>query len=215
MHSDEPIEPRFVNDSSHRPSQTRLWRAEVASRVCSYRARRKAQKRPGTILRARLRSGSPRRRALASRRGIATPQPTAAQPSRPRRNRRGTYPAAQCLRHKLLSPSERRVHGARIAWRCNVVAARNRRPRDPARGNDAAQSARGTRCETLRDYDRDADPLAERDTPDNDPALDLEIRPTVAADSLLDRYRISAPEAATRAATPARGDPPPRRRREI
>ncbi len=187
MHSDQPIEARCVNDSNHAIADA-PWRAEVASRVCSYQARRK-------------------RRYTGDNPALDFGPADSAQTvgTQPARSLVGST-VGNTARNAIDTNYYRRLNAESmgqesLAVQSVVVQSASGGLGDPVAATLSAQPHEAE--SEARPTTTGRDSLPERDTPDNDPALDLEIRTTVAADSLLDRYCFSAAEdSAPQAATP-------------
>jgi uncharacterized RDD family membrane protein YckC len=197
MQSTEPNESRFVNDPNHPAAGDETWRAEVASRVNSYRARRKCK------------SGSEDSPALdfgptAEARSFEAPAPKLDL---------GTpnlgIPGARVQAAEARSTST----SARIAFDTNYYRRLN--AESMAQGPNVTMGATATAPALEPDFvfetegDAGAQDEARDETPDefnDDLMLDLEIRPSVAEDAILKRYRISEPEPDLPIAAP---EPPP------
>jgi uncharacterized RDD family membrane protein YckC len=192
MHPDEPIEHRFVNAPPHQVIADALWRAELAYRVCSYRARR--GRRSDEENSPSLDFGPVSEAQSFGLGADAMPNPAASLPVE-----------AQTL-----------ALPARNAFDTNYY----RRLNAESMAQGAGMEIGAATAATAPAHDYDAELPAENDVevrptlPDalareqgNNPLLDLEVRPPAAADSSLDRYRISAPEAVPEPRPPALSAP--------
>jgi len=180
MHTEEPIDPRFATDSGHQAISDAVWRAELAFRVCSYRARR-------------------RRRVDEDDAPALDFGPASVTQSLGGGDDASLNPSAI-----LAAEAQTRALPARNAFDTNYY----RRLNAQSMAQDGGLMLDATMAATARAHDYDAALPAENDpgvcgtTPDPQDGesngsfvLDLEIRPTAAVDSTLDRYLISAPEA--------------------
>ncbi len=179
MNPDEPIEPRFTADTGKQTIEDAVWRAELAFRVCSYRARRRRrideQNSPGLDF-------GPASEAQSFGEGT------------------GVAPQAQApphARNTIDTNYYRRLNAESMAqdagMRMDVTVAATAR----ARVFDAELPAEND------DLLREALPDTQADEPSGNSVLDLEIRPTAAADSVLERYCIAAAEAEPEPQLPA------------
>ena len=161
MHSDEPIESRSVNDSGIQPI------ADAAGAPKSPHASTSYQRPPPPQIHRRKRSGA---RLRSRHRGAEL---RFSEPGFPRRclpehcrrhsGRASAQSRSRCRsqrhRHQLLSPSERRIHGARLSLGLGQAARRNRCRPGVRRG------VRGRHRERRRDCGHDArfsDAIAKR-----------------------------------------------------
>ncbi len=230
MHSDEPIEARFVNhpsgdDTSHAMADE-AWRAELASRVSSYRARRRRKSAVddspaldfGPAAGAQL--GAEFGAQLKTQ-GLAPQNIGPASHARASRSLQGAEPRppAQPGRHAIDTNYYRRLNAESMAQVPAIqmgatVAATAPEVYDS--GFELRNEATGERSSAAESDDLVRHPLSDTigDPSANDPAiceaaldaaLNLEIRPTVTADPSLDRYFISetVPEPKTAPEAPA------------
>ncbi len=170
MHSAEPNEPRFVNHST--PAAEEAWRAEVALRVDSYRARRKRK------------GGEEDSPALdfVPAAGVA-----ASFVARPEKSETRTPSAA--AHNPFDTNYYRRLNAESMAQAPGIMAA------------TAAAMAPAPEPEAEFEAERNvkpADDVRDNDVRVDDArtnsVLDLELRPNVVAESYLDHDYISAPE---------------------
>jgi uncharacterized RDD family membrane protein YckC len=178
MQSSEPIKPRFVNDPAHQTAgDDKAWRAEVALRVNSYRARRKPKSDENST---------------ALNFGPAVESPSLGPP------KLGAEAHAPQTRAQGVEP-RRPVQPARNAFDTNYYRRLNAESMSQcasvAIGATAVATAPVNELEDEFEAENNSS-LSEnlRDRAGEDLALDLEIRPAVAEDSVLDRYHISEPE---------------------
>jgi uncharacterized RDD family membrane protein YckC len=182
MHSDEPIEDRFVTAPPQQVIADALWRAELAYRVCSYRARRGRSSDEENS--PSLDFGS-----VSETQGIgpgtdATPNPTASL-------RAETQTLALPARNAFDTNYYRRLNAEAMAQGTAMNMGVSIAATAPAHDYDAGLPEENEENDVeVHAASADA-PVGEQG---NNPLLDLELRPPVAADSSLDRYRISAPE---------------------
>lgn len=183
MHSSKPIEPHFVNDSSDPALRDESWRAEVASRVNRYRARRNHNGDEGAAP------------ALDFGPAVETPSVDtlnrSPQSYAPRS--RGNQGAFGTDYYRRLNAESRAQLPVRTTGAATAATASVQEFEDEFQ--EAADAA-------LLDEMSDALPDQSSEEFDADPALDLEIRPSVTEDSVLDRYHISEPEPAAPVAPP-------------
>ncbi|PSH04326.1 MAG: hypothetical protein CXZ00_08200 [Acidobacteria bacterium] len=164
MHSAEPTESRFVKNQTNHTGQS--WRAEVASRVNSYRGRKHEEKD----------SPAPDASRAAERKNLGTPSPGASNLEKPAAEPCGLY-----VRRNLFDTNYyRRLNAESMALRPAVnlgatVAIEEHVPELEVESD--VESIGKTRSEAFDDVD-----------------FDLEIQPAVAEDSFLERCRIAEPE---------------------
>jgi uncharacterized RDD family membrane protein YckC len=194
MHSDEPMEPRTVTDPGHQVIADAVWRAELAFRVCSYRARRRRRIDGETT--PALDFGPDSAAQTFGGGADAAPNPAAAQPSR-------TQAPALARRNTIDTNYYRRLNAESIAqdsgMQFDATVAATAVARDYAAalpGENLAAANDVSPCGTQPD-------ALDSGSAGNS-VLDLEIRPTAAADPSLDRYRISAPQPEPEPKPPAR-----------
>jgi len=212
MHANEPIEPRLMNAPNQEIADA-AWRAEVASRVCSYRARRTrryaGENAPaldfGPAAQAQTfgtqsqvsqntASASIASATQAASGRVATPGAGAQNPAQPAYNAiRNAIcnPARNAVRNAIDTNYYRRLNAESMAQGSSIGFGEAVAATAPAREREAEDED----AVLARLADRDA---ADQDAVPDDPGrddsrLDLEIRPTVAADSSLDRDCISGP----------------------
>jgi uncharacterized RDD family membrane protein YckC len=203
MQSSEPSEPQF-NDPSHAADES--WRAELASRVSRYRARRQGNS---------AEDNSP---ALDF--GPASAGPASASYT-------ATHPAASAVTGRVAQPGAELRRGTRAApnaFDTNYYRRLNAETmaQIPVRSSGAACAATATAQEFAPEFEAEVEAESEVSQPDefqdaspdqlcaeSSPALDLEIRPAVAADSVLDRYCISEPEPSLPITPPVASTTPP------
>ncbi len=201
MHSDEPIEDRFVNHPSANADDA--WRAEVASRVSSYRARRK---RKSAVDDSPALDFGP---AAGATHGSASQKIGWGSPVTSSRTPQGSVPRppAQPGGHGIDTNYYRRLNAESKAQGLAIQMGATAAATAPAEAYDGFElqneaingpSSAAERDDTLR-QERIVD-LSAKDPASCEAALDtvldLEIRPTVTTDSSLDRYCIcdTAPE---------------------
>jgi uncharacterized RDD family membrane protein YckC len=208
MHSSEPIEPRIENDPSRQALADESWRAEVASRVNSYRARRKHGRAEehsaaldfGPAAEAQSfnaknsASLSPASQGLGSRNNVASNRVTqqSEEPQSAARPHRNAFDTNYYRR--LNAESMAQAPGMRMS--ATATAAAQEFEAEFEAESDAGVPDR--LCDTPGPLPADAG---------DDPALDLEIRPTAAGDFVLDRYCISNPEPAQPLTPPIQAAP--------
>ncbi len=229
MHSDDPIEPRFVNHPSVDVSRVNdtpeaiadeAWRAEVASRVCSYRARRKRRSAgddspaldfgpaAGTQnFGAQFGAQGPVSQNVGS--GThAAPTCVAAQGAEARN-------PAQPGRHAIDTNYYRRLNAESMAQGSAVLMGATVAAIAPAEEQESEFEVRSESMSELRteaESDRAMlgsllDGVSAKDSAAlGDAALEMEIRPTVTAESSLDRYCISRSRAPEPPVVPVQGN---------
>ncbi len=212
MHSDESIEPRYVNHPSaydtgandtSQASADEAWRAEVASRVCNYRARRKRRSAvdDSAVLDFGPAAGaqsfetqsfgtqsvhSPLSQSMSAA-SHATSGRVAAQ---------GAGNPAQPGRHAIDTNYYRRLNAESMAQGSAVLMGATVAATAPDQEQEFEFEERSEASTERKSDDTVLDVFGDQPAKDptpGDASLDLEIRPTVAADSPLDRYCISEP----------------------
>jgi uncharacterized RDD family membrane protein YckC len=173
MHSAEPESSHFVSDLSQ-PEDQEPWRAVVASRVNSYRAKRKIGDDTPTLdfgpagepLSQPVESYTVQGRAIREGEGST-------------RAPHGTFDTNYYRRLNAES-----LHTGSYSQGSNALVAAATLPDEP--------------CEELspEDQSADLDMLAEAEAPSEELLPDLELHPAVPEDSALDRYCITEPEPA-------------------
>ncbi len=190
MHANEPTESRLINDPNQEIADA-AWRAEVASRVCSYHARRK---------RRHAGENSP---ALDF--GPEDQSPQASGPAAEAQNAaRNTSrnPIRDTVRTPIRNASSnaidtnyyRRLNAESMAQDSSVAQGQAVAAEVQETGVAEESNAMNEAISESESADSVLDSLIDREAVVQDPALDLELRPSIAADSLLDRYCISEPE---------------------
>lgn len=190
MHSAEPIEPRQGNDSvCQAAGEDNAWRAEVALRVTSYRARRKrtvVESSPALDF-----SSGAEAKSLASQ-GMESQSleaPKLADDHTP-------YARVTAQGSGLRRP----VQPARGAFDTNYYRRLNAESMSQCASvtiGATAVDATGSIDELEDEFEAESNfSLSDelREKAGDNLALDLEIRPAVAEDFVLDRYRICEPE---------------------
>jgi len=169
MHSAEPDQPEFVRDSSQSAADQESWRADVASRVNSYRARRKCK-------------SSDEMPALDF--GPADPSPI---PGVPRRHVPWNPEAQSSARNPFDTNYYRRLNSESL----------NAGSIPQSSGSGAALAAAPVEnWEAAPEEQSIEDFLGELQTPTSEEQQipDLEMHSVVSGDPLLDRYRIAGAE---------------------
>jgi uncharacterized RDD family membrane protein YckC len=175
MHSAEPNEPRYVNDPTHPAAgDGEAWRAEVALRVNSYRARRTPkidENSPALDFGPGFEASGSGSETHGGQTRIAS------QVGKPRSS-------ARPARRAVDTNYYRRLNAESMSQSSSVTMDATAAATAPAQEleDEVKAESNAALFEKLRAEAQDAS------------ALDLEIRPTLAEDSCLDRYCISEPE---------------------
>ncbi len=209
MHSDDSTQSSFVNDPRQAVANE-AWRTEVASRVCSYRARRKSGNAGANSpsLDFNPASGA---QTLGTK-SFAAQSPSAQNAVSPNISS-GSHAGGQAASSRVASPGAearnparnafdtnyyRRLNAAAMAQSSSILLGATVAAPAPAQEHEA-EIAVESEPKSERESDdslRDlllSDTICDPASSVEHPALDLEIRPAVAPDSSLDRYCISAP----------------------
>jgi uncharacterized RDD family membrane protein YckC len=212
MHSAEPIEPDYVDDPSQPNVNDAAWRAEVASRVSSYRARKCSGNEQSPA-----RDFSPATEAQigaeqnSGSRNLGTQDPAAqGQEAQSRATSRGGH-----LGNMARSPASRIAFDTNYYRRLNAESISGLSLGEtadamvPARESEAepeADSDAGLKDPVLGDVEASCR-LVEEALDDLRPQLEL--RATVAENSILQHHEISEPEAKPETIAPAATRPSP------
>jgi uncharacterized RDD family membrane protein YckC len=200
MQSSEPIEPQ-LNDSSHAALGDESWRTEVATRVNSYRARRKRHGAednspsldfgPASAAPAfDAQNRSPQSYTVTNPAASRVAQPDTSQPVAESRSlARAAQNAFDTNYYRRLNAESRaQIPVPTTSAVCAIAATAQELAAEFATEFEARSEA------GLPGDFQDAPPDQPCQESGNSPALDLEIRPAAAGDSVLDRYCISEPE---------------------
>jgi uncharacterized RDD family membrane protein YckC len=203
MHSAEPFDPLPENDPSRPALEDASWRAEVALRVNSYRARRK-HKNVGDS--PQLDFGPAADSPGSGSQSSTAFHPGAESCAAPRRGaKRGEEPRSSVhpSRNAIDTNYYRRLNAESMGQVAALIMDATVVETSPAQELEAACGAEyeAELCGTLSEKPRD--------DAGNEPVIDLELRPTVAGDSFLDRYCISEAEPVMPAAPPSAPLPAP------
>jgi uncharacterized RDD family membrane protein YckC len=211
MNSADPFQPGFLSDSSHQSAGDDAWRAEVASRVTSYRARK--HKDGGETPALDFGPVSEPPSFAIENLGAKLPPPNfgAQGCGSPTLGSQGSGSQDySLLGHVTLQGGQSRsqVPPSRNTFDTNYY----RRLNAEAMMQGSSLTIGATAAAILPAVEPEAEPEAECTAAEceeliDDLALDLEIRPTVEADSFLDRYCISEPEPELE--NPAEAEPEP------
>jgi uncharacterized RDD family membrane protein YckC len=204
MHSSEPFESQAVNDPSRQASADESWRAEVASRVNRYRAGRKRSGEEedapaldfGPAVEAQ--GFDPRRPRSSAAPSQFAPQGITPQAAEPRSPARAVGNAFDTNYYRRLNAESRAQLPERTAGAAAIASVPQFESEIEAE-SDAA----------LSDEPCGIQPERPDEESGGDAALDLELHPAVAGDSVLDRYAISAPDPEPPIAVPAAQEAPP------
>ena len=206
MHSAEPFDTGVQDDPSHPALGDESWRAEVALRVNTYRARRHQNSAEEASL--RLDFGAAADSPDSVSQGLAAFHADAENHAEPRRGPSlGEEPRnpVRPPRNTFDTNYYRRLNAETIAQIPRPMMDATAAAIEPVSEAEAECEA-----EVCSDPSEKL-PDGTDDGTGDEPAIDLELRPTVAGDSVLDRYCISQaePEPAAPPAPPAVRPPAP------
>ena len=188
MHSAEPNEPQFVNDPSPSAAADETWRAEVASRVNSYRARRKrksGENSPALDFGPADEPENPGTQSFAAQGHVSWQAPAPAT-------------AAEALAaYTATKPGEPHGHGwpARNAFDTNFYRRLN--AESMSQGSSALMGALAAATAPIQELEVECEDAMVEEAHEQaaeDQIVDLELRSNAAGDPCLDRYCISEPE---------------------
>jgi uncharacterized RDD family membrane protein YckC len=211
MHSAEPFDPGVQDNSSHPTLGDESWRAEVALRVNTYRARRNQNSAGETSPCFDFGAAADSTDSVSQ--GPATFHADAENHAEPGR---GAGPGEE-PRNPVRPPRNlfdtnyyRRLNAETIAQIARPMMAATAAAIAPVTEAEAECEA-GCEAEVCPNLGEKLPDDGTGDNTGDEPAIDLELRPTVAGDSVLDRYCISPaePEPVAPPAPPAVRPPAP------